>query len=449
MNTLHSRRAFGRVAPWLFAAVGAAVVLALSGACGGGGRNVCAEKNVRCESPLVCDPGDGVCKCGGRGGVVCPEAYVCDAVSNTCLSTRCANVTCAGGTSCDGNDGVCKCGGTGGTECATGDVCNPATKKCEPALDCSQVACPKNQTCDTATSRCKCGAEECAPGRFCSPSSAGGQKTCVDSLCSGVTCAGANVCDPTDGFCKCNGLICQSGEACACPAGNDGGVCAPEQRTCRPGSSCSGVTCAGGATCDPVDGQCKCGGPGGPVCTSVQICSLGPPAQCQGGQQCTLPDGGTKSCEGGTSCDPEDGKCKCGGRGGTECKPATATEDAEVCVSSPLQQSCRRPCDVRSPACPSGTFCYFDSTAATPVAYCAVPTDTRAEGQSCTAPAACFRANPPASLHCNGLAAGTSGICRAYCDVSVGNQSCVQVPQAHTCVQLQGAPTGYGFCQPT
>lgn len=410
--------------------------------------NLCIDRNVRCDAPLACDPGDGVCKCGGRGGVVCGDGFSCDALTSTCLSTLCSAVTCGGGTSCDVYDGKCKCGGTGGGECGATDICNPATKLCEPALNCSQVACPKNQTCDLSSSRCKCGETECGAGQFCSPSGASGEKTCIENLCSGVTCSGTNQCDPADGFCKCNGVICQGGEACSCPAGSDAGQCADSERACTPGNGCLGVTCAGGATCDPTDGQCKCGGPGGPVCTSDQLCALGPPAQCQGGEQCTLPGGAPKVCTGGASCDPEDGKCKCGGRGGAVCQPATGSEPAEVCVSSVLQQSCKRPCDPRSPDCPAGTYCYFDSSAATPVAYCAAPTGTRIEGQSCTNPTACFRENPPTALHCNGLIVGTSGVCRAYCDVTVGNQSCAQVPQAHVCTQLQSAATGYGYCQP-
>lgn len=136
------------------------------------------------------------------------------------------------------------------------------------------------------------------------------RRLCVNnSACTGVTCTGANVCDSADGYCKCNGAVCQSGEACACPAGTDGG-CAATQRSCRSGNACTdNSTCAArGASCDPVDGLCRRGGPGGPVCASNQLCNLGPPAQCQGGQQCTLPDGGAKSCAGGTSCDPEDGR---------------------------------------------------------------------------------------------------------------------------------------------
>ncbi|MBI3183516.1 MAG: hypothetical protein HYZ28_15370 [Myxococcales bacterium] len=433
----------------LAAAIAVSVVVLLAVACGGGPKDLCVDRNVRCEAPLACDPSDGVCKCGGRGGVVCPQGFVCDAVANTCQSTKCAAVQCSGGTNCDQNDGKCKCGGTGGITCASGEVCLPSTRTCAPATDCSQVACPSNQTCDPATVKCRCGAFECPEPKFCSISSSK-EKVCIESLCSGVHCAGgsdggANACDPSDGYCKCNGVICQSGEGCSCP---DGGACVSTERACRPSSSCVGKVCQGGTTCDPTDGECKCGGPGGPVCSPVQICALGPPPQCQGGQPCTLPDGGPKPCVGGNSCDPEDGKCKCGGRGGAVCKEATATEPAEVCVSSTNQQACKRPCDPRSPDCPTGTYCYFDSTAAVPAAYCSAPTDSRAENQSCTSPTACFVQNPPAALHCNGLAAGASGICRAYCDVASGRLGCLQVPKPQDCVQIQGAPTGYGYCQP-
>ena len=431
----------------LLAAATAVILLALlSSACGGGPKNLCVDKNVRCEEGLLCDPTDGICKCGGRGGLICAEGTKCDVIASTCQSTKCAGVACSSGTSCDGDDGKCKCGGTGGKVCDTGEICQPSTKECIPALDCNQVACPRNQTCETSTGRCRCGAGGCAAGRFCSIS-ATEEKVCIDSLCSGVTCLGTTVCDTGDGYCKCNGVLCQSGEACSCPAGADGG-CDPAARSCRPGSACNGVNCPGGTTCDPTDGRCKCGGPGGPVCAPVQICALGPPAQCQGGQQCQNPDGGAKVCGGGTSCDPEDGVCKCGGRGGMACAAANATDPAEVCVSNPLQKACHRPCDPRSPECPSGTYCYFDPTAATPTAYCAAPADTKGEGASCITATACFVANPPKAMNCTGLAVGQSGLCRAYCDVAAGIAGCVQVPKAQDCLQITGAPVGYGYCQP-
>jgi hypothetical protein len=105
-----------------------AVVLALA-ACGGS-KNLCATKS--CESPLICDGDDGVCKCGGRGGVVCSSGFVCDSATNTCQSTRCKGVDCSAqaGTSCDVVTGTCKCGGTGGSECKADETCNPASKAC-------------------------------------------------------------------------------------------------------------------------------------------------------------------------------------------------------------------------------------------------------------------------------------------------------------------------------
>lgn len=419
-------------------------VLALS--CGGGSKNLCIQKNIRCDSPLICDPEDGLCKCGGHGGVACAKDFTCDAATNTCQSLRCSGVDCSGkpSTSCDVFDGICKCGGTGGTICAMGETCDPASKKCNPNVSCGDRACSKNQTCDLSSGTCKCGTSTCSDDQFCSPN--GETKICVASICNGVHCAGTNTCDPNDGYCKCNGVVCQSGEACACPAGSDGGTCADSLRTCKLSSACAGVTCNGGTTCDPVDGQCKCGGPGGPACASNQICALGPPPQCQGGAQCVNLDGGMKQCSGGTSCDPEDGKCKCGGRGGTVCAPADAGMMAEVCVSSSLQQSCKRPCDVRAPDCPTGNYCFFDSSAATPVAYCSPPTGMQAEDSACQSPTACFGGTPARAMHCNGLALGQTGICRPYCDVAAMMAGCLQVPRAQICQQIAGATTGFGYC---
>lgn len=436
----------------VFASLAAVIVGAVTASCGGGTKNLCVDRNVSCEAPLTCDPSDGVCKCGGRGGVVCAAGFSCDPASNTCLSTRCSKVDCTDkpGTSCDVLDGLCKCGGTGGVVCSATEECNPNAKACIPRINCNQVACPVNQSCDQATGHCRCGGAECSTGQSCSVDM-NGAKTCVNDACTGVTCTGNNACDSADGLCKCNGVVCQSGEACACPAGGDGG-CAANQLACRPGNACANVTCGNNTTCDPVDGRCKCGGPGGPVCASNQICNLGPPAQCQGGAQCTLPDGGAKSCTGGTSCDPEDGKCKCGGRGGIVCAPENVDGGmvpAEICVQNPVQQACRQPCDIRSPNCPTGTYCYYDSSAATPAAYCAAPTDTKTEDDACTVATACFSTNPaPRSVHCLGLVLGQTGICRAYCDVAAGTAGCIQVPRPQTCLQIPQAPSGFGYCNP-
>jgi hypothetical protein len=422
--------------------------------CGGTG-NPCVDRKINCDAPSSCDPFDGVCKCGGRGGVVCSEGSVCDPMTNTCLSKKCAAVDCTQrvGTSCDVNDGVCKCGGTGGVTCSASEVCNPNAKACVAAVNCNQVACPNNQVCEQSSGKCKCGTTECTLAQSCA-TTANGDRMCVNNNCSGVSCTGTNLCDAADGLCKCNGVLCQSGEACACPAGSaaDAG-CADSARTCRAGNACANVTCQAGQTCDPADGVCRCGGPGGPACAANQICNLGPPAQCQGGQQCQLADGGARVCAGGTSCDPEDGRCKCGGRGGLLC--ASANVDAgvavsQICIQNPVQQVCRTPCDVRNPDCPMGTYCYFDSSATTPSSYCAAASDSKAEEAQCNTATACFSTSPnPRSGHCLGLALGTSGICHAYCDVSSGTAGCTQVPRAQNCIQIPAAPANYGYCNPT
>ena len=409
-------------------------------------RDLCVDKKVVCEDGLTCDADDGVCKCGGLGGVVCASGTTCDALTNTCVSTRCANVECAGGTACDVFDGKCKCGGTGGTECADGTACDPVIKACMPLVDCRVAACPANQDCDAATGQCLCGAAACAAGEVCAVSEGGG-RACAPSPCAGVNCAGATTCDPADGQCKCNGAVCSGGETCSCAAG--AASCSATDRACTPSTLCTGVTCEGGTTCDPLDGQCKCGGPGGPVCGAGQICALGPPAQCQGGDQCALPDGGTKRCEGGTSCDPEDGVCKCGGRGGIVCQPASGATPAEVCVVTSAAASCKRGCDPRSPDCPGATYCYFDTLAKVSVSYCATATGSKFEGQACTAPAECFSQVPaPRAVHCLGLEPGQFGICRAYCDVQAGASSCSQVPRPQSCLQLPDAPANVGYCLP-
>src|SRR5687768_12422719 len=101
----------------------------LGSACGGA-KDLCVERRIRCDGALTCEPESGLCKCGGRGGVLCAEGFTCDGATNTCLSSKCVGVTCSGGTSCDVTDGKCRCGGTGGKECDPGDICESSTRTC-------------------------------------------------------------------------------------------------------------------------------------------------------------------------------------------------------------------------------------------------------------------------------------------------------------------------------
>lgn len=431
--------------PGLFASLGMLVMVAGVG-CSSGPRNLCTERRVQCAAPETCDPTDGLCKCGGIGGVDCQEGFICDVNSTTCLSTVCGDITCGGGTACDITDNVCKCGGTGGQECGPSQFCNPALGRCEAALDCSTVTCESSaETCDPASGQCLCGEATCGEGETCVAGEAGA--TCAEDRCSGVSCVGASTCDAADGFCKCNGAICKGGEACECPSGTDGG-CEDTSRVCRPGSACTNVTCGPGLTCDPGDGQCKCGGPGGPLCSTDQVCDLGPPPTCTGGEQCVNPDGTQKQCTGGTSCDPEDGLCKCGGRGGTVCKAQTETTAEEICVSGAFQQACRQRCNPTAPVCPSGQFCYFDSSSTSPDAYCIAPADPpKAEALGCNVPNECV--SDGQGLHCSGLSTGASGICRPYCNTQVQG-SCALDPELRpqNCIAIANGPANAGFCRP-
>jgi hypothetical protein len=427
----------------------AAVMAVLAASCGGT-NNLCESKNVRCEDPLQCDPEDGLCKCGGAGGTVCQTGFACDTATNTCLSSRCAGVSCASrpGTSCDMLDGICKCGGTGGQLCEDEQVCNPTTKQCQPKADCSEVACGTNQNCDPDTGLCMCGQGFCEAGHTCAIAP-DGSRLCVEDRCTGVNCLGGTSCDPADGTCKCNGVACTAGQVCDCPSG----TCAEAERTCVSGSACAAVTCTGSTTCDPADGQCKCGGPGGAVCGAGQVCNL-MTGQCQGGNQCMTADGGTKVCPGQTSCDPEDGLCKCGGRGGQVCGDGTGGTVVEVCVVTTFSISCEEACNPTLQLCSKpGEYCYFNTLAKVPVAYCAVNSDTRIEGQGCANPTACFTTNPTAKgLHCLGLGTfdtpGGSGFCRSYCDTTAGTAGCPQGQVAQTCEPIVGAGPGIGFCKP-
>ena len=40
--------------------ISAGVMGMVGASCGGGVKNICVDRNIRCSSPLICDPGDGV-----------------------------------------------------------------------------------------------------------------------------------------------------------------------------------------------------------------------------------------------------------------------------------------------------------------------------------------------------------------------------------------------------
>jgi hypothetical protein len=242
--------------------------------------------------------------------------------------------------------------------------------------------------------------------------------------CFEVACVGDSTCTLEDGECRCNGTPCQLGQTCTCPQGMPG--CQPNQRVCDVSTRCDGVTCMGGATCDPADGLCKCGGAGGPACSSTQLCGAARPAQCVGGCAST--------CEHGMSCDADDGTCKCGGHGGAPC--ATG----ELCVSTSTAYACRLACSPPIGPCPGGQSCFIDTRPTLTVAYCTFPSAQLSEGEPCALPTQCFDAHP---LHCAGLSSAVPvGTCREGCDPSA--------PQCATgrhCAAVADVPDA-GLCVP-
>lgn len=75
-----------------------------------------------CSGGTSCDPSDGLCHCGGFGvsGPVCAEEQTC--IDGACLGGLLCEpagipLECDPGFSCDPADGVCKCGGAGGLSC--------------------------------------------------------------------------------------------------------------------------------------------------------------------------------------------------------------------------------------------------------------------------------------------------------------------------------------------
>jgi hypothetical protein len=415
-------------------ALGLCVLVPFSVGCGKKPNSRCT--GVTCVGGTVCDLGDGLCKCGGEGGVVCSATATCDVKARACTEPAhdCAGVRCSGNTACDPADGTCKCGGAGGVTCTAGQVCDSQTRSCTSALACAGVVCGGSESCDPGDGRCKCAGAVCGAGQLCQAGDGGA--ACVTSRCAGVHCTGDTSCDPASGACLCGGFSCVAGQTCLCAS--DAGSCSDAARSCQASTRCASVSCTGGSSCDPTDGVCKCGGPGGPVCGAGQACDVTVGA-CLGGDRCR----GVTCNVTGTSCDPEDGKCKCGGQGGVQC-----TTD-QTCFSLAQGYACRVPCSPLNPVCPTGLACYFDETGGASSGSCQVPglrTGPPQNAQTCQASNDCVE-----HYHCGPLVGHSfPGNCERYCAVDQGAGGCTG---SLNCVQIgNGVPIdadggGLGACR--
>lgn len=120
--------------------------------------DACAS--VSCGDGAVCDPADGRCHCGGVGSLT----PICDP-GQTCFRNKCFGGDlcapggvpneCGGSTtplSCDPTDGLCKCGGQGGLVCAPGEQCAQLDGQWTCAQECtilglSSMNCPPGESC--------------------------------------------------------------------------------------------------------------------------------------------------------------------------------------------------------------------------------------------------------------------------------------------------------------
>lgn len=89
---------------------------------------------VHCSANSVCNPADGSCRCMGVEGPICVTGEACTPADpgteggapGVCVpSDRCEGVVCGGAEVCDPDDGLCHCGGIGGLHpiCGGGETC--------------------------------------------------------------------------------------------------------------------------------------------------------------------------------------------------------------------------------------------------------------------------------------------------------------------------------------
>ncbi len=119
------------------------------------GTTLCDFVSCGDDEDVTCDPADGLCKCGGPGGILCSFGQSCELEpSPTCVSDACAEVVCSGGNACDPTDGICKCGGI---PCGPEGICDEGVCTIvEPDL-CEGVTCPSNTVCNREDGACYCG----------------------------------------------------------------------------------------------------------------------------------------------------------------------------------------------------------------------------------------------------------------------------------------------------
>ena len=214
-----------------------------NGSCAG--QDIC--EGVVCHGGTTCSPLDGQCRCGGfdNAAPICGLDQTCDQANRRCIGgDTCANVTCLPGSnlSCDDEEGICKCGGHGGVVCepeqgcVAGLVVPMCVKRCNPLTPnvemdvCGQVAGGAFKGCyySPADSIAFCtnaggssdGQEctlvtDCAAGHHCVPTADGGvcrrycdtaapagdSKACYNTGTTCVQLSGADAVVPRLGVC--------------------------------------------------------------------------------------------------------------------------------------------------------------------------------------------------------------------------------------------------------
>lgn len=182
------------------------------------GTDIC--DGVVCSGGTTCSPIDGKCRCGGADNAapICSSTQTCDQANRRCTGgNACATVQCAAGSnlSCDDEEGICKCGGRDGLVCADGEGCVPSVdlpvpscvKRCDPLrTDCSG---------DHATGLTGCYYGAASQIAFCAePGSARDGEDCTTTTdcVSGYHCTS----DGEEGVCR---KYCNSNDPGSCPGG--------------------------------------------------------------------------------------------------------------------------------------------------------------------------------------------------------------------------------------
>ncbi len=247
---------------------------------------------VSCNSGMICDPRDGVCRPQTCAIFGCEQGERCEAETGACEPDPCAEADCADNEACRDGDCFESCASK---QCDSGQRC--VSGECVEDR-CAEVSCGRNELCNPDSGECadnQCIGETCPTGFVCNPFSGG----CQPDPCLITTCPQGQTCQEGECIIRCGGGRIECEDRCVDPQtdrafcgatdncqGANAGVECPEGQVCSNGAcseTCAEnlIACAGGCV-DPMSNPEYCGASddcqganAGNACSDGEVCVSG------------------------------------------------------------------------------------------------------------------------------------------------------------------------------